>query len=942
MKSLNIFILLVLATGLISVTSFAAPNLFTYEGVLAGNNDEPIANQNASVEVSIVDTNVSPCVLYRETHAVTTDNLGKFIISIGKYALIANGTSKFSDATFDEIFAGGSGLNGESSCTSNSGNRYLRISINGITLSPDLAMTNVPYSLHANDSDSLSGLSGSSFLRTSSSSFNAVLSQPQADAIIAVANGTSPALSTAGTVNFAPLAVDPTAAYTSADKGKIWFDNTSSVFKFWNGSSAVSITAGGSGNINNGGNNGAIVLGSNDSSLDLKSTTDMALKPGGTAKMTLKSNGKVGIGTVSPATILEVVGTLKLADGAESCSIVGDGGMVRYNSNVIQFCNGTAWQPVAIAGAPVSGANISGTIGGATIINTTGNITTTGTLNVGASILTNVKTDSLKLRNGTFNFQLVAPALGADVNLTLPNSDGTSGQLLSTNGAGLLSWVSPSSAGLPLSGGTMTGAINMGGNDINNAGNVNLAASKYIGMGQYSSDPPTGGWGASEKGRTWFNTTSNSVKYWDGSAIQALGVSGAGLTSLGGLVGSTQTFATSSAGIFPAISSSGNVHTLNVPLANGAGVTSGTISKTEYDNFNGKMPNTSTGVTTALGYTPSNRSSNLSDVSSVATARTNLGLGTSAVLNVGTGSNDIVQLDGTAKLPAVDASQVTGLVSGQIPNLDGAKITTGTIASARIPSFSGDIVTAGGSTVASISASSVDSGKIADNSIMNLDISGSAAIARSKIAAATSNQILVNDASGFMTSMACPAGQFMYFTGGGFACQDIAPTTTNLPAGSSGAPSYSFVGDTNTGIYSSGADNLDFATAGVQRFNISSNGNIGIGNSAPASNLEVNGTFFLATATTGSSAIDFSTYNTIIYTGGSCSTMTLNNMRDGMEYTLIMTTLGPGVCTFSVPSKAVKYKSGAALTAVAARTYVVKILPLAVPGYALINYIDYY
>jgi len=40
------------------------------------------------------------------------------------------------------------------------------------------------------------------------------------------------------------------------------------------------------------------------------------------------------------------------------------------------------------------------------------------------------------------------------------------------------------------------------------------------------------------------------------------------------------------------------------------------------------------------------------------------------------------------------------------------------------------------------------------------------------------------------------------------------------PAGTVGAPSYSFTGDTSLGIYSSGVSNLDFATAGVNRLNI--------------------------------------------------------------------------------------------------------------------------
>jgi len=45
--------------------------------------------------------------------------------------------------------------------------------------------------------------------------------------------------------------------------------------------------------------------------------------------------------------------------------------------------------------------------------------------------------------------------------------------------------------------------------------------------------------------------------------------------------------------------------------------------------------------------------------------RTTLGLGSAATLDTGTGANSVVQLDGDGKLPAVDGSQLTGIVAGE-------------------------------------------------------------------------------------------------------------------------------------------------------------------------------------------------------------------------------------------------------------------------------------
>lgn len=66
-------------------------------------------------------------------------------------------------------------------------------------------------------------------------------------------------------------------------------------------------------------------------------------------------------------------------------------------------------------------------------------------------------------------------------------------------------------------------------------------------------------------------------------------------------------------------------------------------------------------------------------------------------------------------------------------------------------------------------------------------------------------------------------------------------TTGNFGLGAVGTPSITFTGDTNTGIFSPGADTLAFVEGGVEAMRISSAGFVGIGTSTPGSLLDVNG-----------------------------------------------------------------------------------------------------
>ncbi|WP_413289846.1 hypothetical protein [Bdellovibrio sp. HCB337] len=137
------------------------------------------------------------------------------------------------------------------------------------------------------------------------------------------------------------------------------------------------------------------------------------------------------------------------------------------------------------------------------------------------------------------------------------------------------------SSKLPLAGGTMSGAINMGGQDLNNVGNINMAANKYFGLSANSTD-------GTVAGQVWYD--AGTIKYFDGSTVKSLGVAGAGITSLNGLTAGTQTFAIGTSGNAPSFNSVTDTHTLNIPMANAAGtVTAGLISNADYVSMMAKQ-----------------------------------------------------------------------------------------------------------------------------------------------------------------------------------------------------------------------------------------------------------------------------------------------------------------------------------------------------------------
>ncbi len=312
---------------------------------------------------------------------------------------------------------------------------------------------------------------------------------------------------------------------------------------------------------------------------------------------------------------------------------------------------------------------------------------------------------------------------------------------------------------------------------------------------------------------------SGNIDYCNGSAWTTLGVSGAGLTNLNGQTGSTQNFAVDAAGTAPAINSATDTHTLSIPLASGAGVTSGTISKSDYDAFSAKLDS-------VVGETLNSAQFWVGDATNAAAA---------------------VTMSGDA-------------------TMDNAGAVT-------------------------IANDAITSAKINDGTIVDADISATADIARSKLAAGTANRLIVNDgtgeiseapaitanrvlasdASGIPVASGTTDTELGYLSGVTSAIQtqldgkvDVAGDTMTgplaLPSENDPAnPELTFAGDTDTGIYSPAADRLAFATAGLARMTIRNNGWIGIGTTSPVTQLNLSGngdqSFIIDTFGAGSSTI---------------------------------------------------------------------------------------
>ncbi len=493
---------------------------------------------------------------------------------------------------------------------------------------------------------------------------------------------------------------------------------------------------------------------------------------------------------------------------------------------------------------------------------TTGSITTGGNIYVpGASgsigIGTSTTTADLEIQKTAPSFLLDAASGGGGTDTVNFSSGATQlGAIQAQDGTTGLKFYSGTSLAMTLD------------SSQNLILNGSLSVAGTIGPGKYTAAQETSlistlaGMGLTATGTMWVNTTTNQLRYWDGSAAETIlssanqnanlifagpssGVAAApafralvaadlpasgvaagtyksvAVDTYGRVTSGTNPTTLSGYGITDAVQNGGGAPGMmagldaSKPAAPAAGtVYFATDTHRIYEFNSGSWSLMASAV--GSGGTVTNVTSANTDIA-VASGTTTPVL----TLNSGTGANQIVKLNGSAQLPAVDGSQLT--------NLNASNLASGTVAAGRMPALTGDVTSTAGTTATTVvtvggsTAANIHSAEVAANAATSVD---------------TANTILKRDASG-RTNFGG-----IIFDGSTSGTVTVNPPSSvasyamNLPAAQGGA---------NTYLKNDGSGNLSWST--VTSGTVT---NVATGTGLTGGPITGSGTISLATPTTTS------------------------------------------------------------------------------------------
>ncbi len=445
----------------IATAQTESPQFMTVDGRLyKANSSDPLLDASVNLRIQVLNP-AKTCILYEEQQTVSTlSSAGYFNARVGSPT---SGAESLKRSSFDSgnsmktVFqnqnATITGLTssaiGCSYTPSTGDSRYFRFivtpSTTGVTstLSPDMTIDSVPQSLVA---ESLQGLSTDDFIQVSSN-----VTQAKAESLFGGSYATltgllagSSSLYLQNTSNGTVIPSRPSDP-ASPTPGQIWYDSTTDEMKYYDGTLVQTVGAGSGADptklpLAGGTMAGPIDMGSNDITASGHITQS--------AQRTLRFGGFTG---GQEATLIATPLT------------VGQEGTAWYNTTTdkLMYWNGTAAQEILTstsANSLVPNCNpdesLEMSVGPTYVWSCVATTDSTklalagGSL-TGALVMTAQNQVRFADNAGGEYVAIQSPTtISANYVLTLPDTAGTNGQILSTDGSGVLSWISSPAPGI--------------------------------------------------------------------------------------------------------------------------------------------------------------------------------------------------------------------------------------------------------------------------------------------------------------------------------------------------------------------------------------------------------------------------------------------------------------------------------------------------------------